>query len=336
VPAQALFAFFLTVALPVWLAIAQPSLAQAGDDFGDFGLEEVDPDLPAKIKKWNADCLSCHSEEGVENPPREGMDLKLLATLTLDVHRFEPSDHGEMACKDCHTEAYVPYPHLPKAIEKIKGCVECHEAPAKVIVPEFKKSVHAIELGEAFTCLSCHDSHTMKKASKLGSPHLATVQDNTQCLQCHGDDATYAKWKPKEPRPDMTLAHDWLPEMDRHFAQVRCIDCHSPLPDMALSHLVEKKEKAVSDCLACHTEDSQLAQRLYKPMVQKGVADWAGFSNAPWLPEVYVMGSNRNIWLELAALSGLSLAALLVIGRWLWRRWRKRQMDSLPPDNGGA
>lgn len=306
----------------------------ASDDFGggdDFGLTEADPELPAKIRKWNADCLSCHSEEGVKNPPRAGMDLKLLATLTQDAHRFEMGDHGKMACKDCHTEAYVPYPHLPKAKEKIKGCIECHQQPAKIIEPEFKASVHFKELGASFTCLSCHEAHIMKKASKIGSAHMATEQDNTQCLTCHGDDATYAKWKPKDKRPDMAVAHDWLPEQDLHFAQVRCMDCHTPVPELTLSHTVLPKEKAVRDCAACHSDDGELGKRLYKKMLRDSEDGWGGFRNAPWLGEIYVMGANRNQWLELSALALVSLTAVIILLRLLWRRLRRTPPSASTP-----
>ena len=317
----------ITLAVAVLFAQAVKSLAEElGDDLGDFGLTEVDPELPAKIKKWNDDCLSCHSEEGVKNPPRAGMDLKLLASLTQDADRFHGGDHGAMACKDCHTEAYVPYPHLPKAKEKIKGCIECHQQPAKIIEPEFKLSVHFKELGDKFTCLSCHESHTMRKASKLGSPHLATVQDNIQCLTCHGDDQQWAKFKPKDKRVDMDVAHEWLPERERHFAQVRCMDCHTPVSDLTLSHQVLPKDKAVRDCATCHAEDGELGRRLYKNVLRNGRDGWAGFVNAPWLNEIYVIGANRNAWIEWGGLACLILTlAIVVTSKWWHAHHRKEK-----------
>lgn len=314
----------LSCCLVAALAVLVVAQAQA-DDFdaggGDFGLTEVDPELPAKIKKWNDDCLSCHSEAGVMKPPRAGMDMKLLATLVRDEARFHAGDHGAMACKDCHTEAYVPYPHLPKAVEKIKGCVECHQQPAKIIEPEFKLSVHVKELGAKFTCLSCHESHDMRKASKLGSPHLATVQDNRQCMNCHDSDKEFAKFKPEARRPDMEVAHDWLPETERHFAQVRCLDCHSPVSELTLSHEVQVKEKAVKDCAACHAPGGELGKRLYKKILRDGQDGWAGFMNSPWLGEIYVIGANRNAWVEWGGLACLILTLLVVLGaKWTGSR----------------
>lgn len=295
-----------------------PSLA---DDADDFGLGEVDPDLPNKIKKWNADCLSCHSEEGVKNPPRKGMDLKLLATLTVDQTRFEHSDHGKTACKDCHTEAYVPYPHLKDAKAKIKGCVSCHQNPAKTIVPEFNASKHFKQHSQKFTCLSCHDSHTMRKAAKIGSAHLASVQDNAMCSTCHDDDARYGKLKSDGKRPDMAAVHDWLPEMELHLNQVRCIDCHTPAADItALSHDVQAKEKAVRKCETCHVPDTDLGRRLYKRLLKDQPGEQGGFANRALLKEVYVVGANRNSWFDWGALAALVLTAGVVAGRAIHRR----------------
>lgn len=53
----------LALALGMLAMLAGPAglttPARADDDA--FGLAEVDPELPAKIKTWNADCLSCQA-----------------------------------------------------------------------------------------------------------------------------------------------------------------------------------------------------------------------------------------------------------------------------------
>lgn len=308
-------ALLLCALMALW-----PAASFAGDD--DFGLEEVDPELPAKIKKWNADCLSCHSQQGLENPPRKGMDMKLLATLLVEQGTFEHSDHGKMACKDCHTEAYVPYPHLPNAKAKIKGCVECHQNPAKTIVPEFKASEHFKDHSAKFTCLSCHDSHTMRKASRLPTARQAAVQDNAMCRSCHDDDARFGKLKTDGKRPDMAAVHDWLPELERHLTQSRCIDCHSPLADVgSLSHDVQKKEKAVRECEACHAPDTELGKRLYKRKLLDQPGEKGGFTNAALLAETYVVGATRNVWFDWAGLAALVLTGLGIV---VYRFWRRR------------
>lgn len=294
--------------LGMLLGLSAPALA--GDD--DFDAGEVDPDLPAKIKTWNADCLSCHSQQGVLHPPRAGMDLTLLAKLTVPKDHFEQSDHGKMACKDCHGEDYVPYPHRPGAKQKIKDCVTCHQAPAKTIMPEFKASIHFKEHTDRFTCRSCHDQHLMQKGSKLPTGKAGAVVDNAVCLTCHNDDKRYlALMKPGSKRVEMTKAHDWLPEMVKHFEQARCIDCHSPMADAgSLSHDVQGKDKAVRACETCHGEQTQLSLRLYKARMRDGDTGWGGFVNAPLLSEIYVVGANRNRWLDWGAGGLLGLTAL--------------------------
>lgn len=309
--------------LMLGLAAGHPRAAWAEDD---FGLEEVDPNLPAKIAQWNRDCLSCHSEAGLKNPPRQGMDMKLLATMLVDQGRFEHSYHGAMACKDCHTEAYVPYPHLPNAKKQIKGCVKCHQNPAKTIVPEFKASTHFKGHSDKFTCLSCHQSHYDRKASKMESAHAAAVQDNAMCLGCHADDTRYRALKPDAKRADMAAAHAWLPELELHLGQTRCVDCHSPMADGgALSHDVQAKAKAVRACEACHAADTELGRRLYKKMMLDRPGPAAGFDNAALLSEIYVVGATRNRWLDWAGLAALGLTALVLAVRAVLRRRRNRR-----------
>lgn len=336
-----LYVLLLGMAVPL---LPMSSLAQESGD--DFGLSEVDPELPQKIKKWNSDCLSCHSEEGVRNPPRKGMDLQVLARMTVDQGAFEQSDHGKTACKDCHTEAYVPYPHEKNARNKIKSCAECHKQPAKTITPEFKLSEHFKAHSEAFTCLSCHESHTMRKANKIGALSLAVTQDNALCQQCHGPtkdglpnhpllkgnddskryhDLMAAKGKAEALRPSMEVAHEWLPEMSQHLSAVRCIDCHSPISDTALSHTVEKKDKAERRCEACHADQTDLGKRLYRKKMQEAPGAWMGFANGALLSEVYVVGGNRNLWLEIAAGGMIASVAGGTLCAMLWRRRQKKR-----------
>lgn len=319
-PFHLLRSLLAILALSAVLAGGLDSPAGA-EEADDFGLEEKDPDLPAKIKAWNADCLSCHSEAGLKSPPRAGMDMALLATLLVDQGHFEASDHGKMACKDCHTEAYVPYPHLLNAKAQIKSCEPCHQQPAKTITPEFKASKHFKEHSARFTCLSCHDSHTMRKAAKLPSRQAAVRQDNHQCLQCHADDKRYlALMKPDAKRPDMTAVHSWLPEMSLHMDHVRCVDCHSPVSDLALSHEVQTKDKTVRACETCHVEGGELGRRLYKPLLIDAPGEQGGVSDGVLLREIYVVGANRHLWIDWGGAAALLLAALGVIHHHLRRR----------------
>ena len=93
--------------------------------FGDmFSLEPVDPDLPEKIRKWNAECYACHSETGLKNPPRDDLDLEELAGLLMESDGFDAGVHTGMACKECHAEGYVEFPHGEPTVRKIEPCLE--------------------------------------------------------------------------------------------------------------------------------------------------------------------------------------------------------------------
>lgn len=220
----------------------------------------------------------------------------------------------------------MPYPHLKDAKAQIKTCVTCHQNPAKTIVPEFNASKHFREHSKQFTCLSCHDSHTMRKASKIGSAQLAALQDNAVCMTCHGDDARFAKFKPDGRRPDMVAAHDWLPELELHLGQVRCVDCHTPAADAgALSHDVQAKDKAVRACEACHAVQTELGRRLYKPVMLDRPGERGGFANGALLDEIYVVGANRNAWLDWGGLAAITLTIAAVAGRAIHRRVATRR-----------
>ena len=148
------------------------------------------------------------------------------------------------------------------------------------------------------------------------------------CQSCHDDDARYMALKlpaskPAAQRPDMGKTHDWLPQLDLHLAATRCIDCHSPAVDVGpLSHEVQGKDKALRRCEACHGGDTELGRRLYKRMLLDKPGSEGGFANAALLTEVYVVGANRNQWLEWGAAGALALTALAVALRSAWRRFK--------------
>jgi hypothetical protein len=301
------FAAVLAV-LALW--VGWPTLAHAQAD--DFSVGDVDPDLPMKIKAWNAECVACHSEQGVKSPPRPDMDLAKLGKLVFDTGRFARSVHAEMACKDCHGDATQAFPHAPQAAGQIKSCPDCHQGPAKTIVPEFKASIHYSKHPGAFSCESCHDAHTWRKAIKTGSMHETAAQDNGMCLSCHNSDLKYAAIAPNERRPDLEEAHAFLPNPRLHWSVVRCVDCHTPEKVDAISHEIQAKDKAERRCVACHSAQSSLRVRLYRYFSENEHLDKAGFLNAFVLNEAYVVGATRNAWLELISfvVFGLLVAAL--------------------------
>jgi nitrate/TMAO reductase-like tetraheme cytochrome c subunit len=336
----------LTVAAWLLLLLAAPALAsveagpdsgeeqEAADDggFGDLGddmfsLEPVDPDLPNKIRKWNAECYACHSEAGVADPPRDDMDLEKLAGLVMESTRFDSGVHTGMACKECHDQGYVDYPHGEPGQRHIQPCLECHRQRGGEIQEELKRSVHYQEHGDKFTCVSCHEAHYMQVAEKIRLPRPIARQDNGFCLQCHESETRYSEIVPTKELPDLDRVHDWLPNPQLHWAAVRCVDCHSPVTPVSISHEIQPKDKASKECVSCHSRDSTLRTRLYRYLVREDRLSKEGFLNGYVLTDAYVVGATRNEWLDRASflavalvLGGIALHAFLRIVSALLRR----------------
>ncbi|MBM3556980.1 MAG: hypothetical protein FJX47_15660, partial [Alphaproteobacteria bacterium] len=224
-----------------------------------------DPALLEKIRKSNAECFSCHSEAGLKNPPREGMDLEKLRQTVRDDDVFNRSNHGQMECRQCHGQGYQLYPHAEGSKDKISPCEQCHAVQVMRVEIQFDTSVHAKNLRDKFTCSTCHDPHVALSTAKIGDPRKAAIQDNHVCLECHNSDLTYAKFAPdNKRRPNVDRIHDWLPNTKLHWEKVRCIDCHTPPSKSVLSHDIGGKDKAERNCVSCHSRNTTLATRLYR------------------------------------------------------------------------
>ncbi|KPL25976.1 MAG: hypothetical protein AMS23_03780, partial [Bacteroides sp. SM1_62] len=99
-----------------------------------------------------------------------------------------------------------------------------------------------------------------------------------------------------------------------HFQSVRCIECHTQISDSILvAHLVLPKEEAVQNCSECHSSDSRLMATLYKFQSIEARNQY-GFFNAVVMNEAYVIGANRNYFLNLVSLVifGLVCVGLVV------------------------
>ncbi len=264
----------------------------------------------------NAQCLACHSEAGLANPPRPDMHLEGLANHLISAERFEKSVHGEEACKDCHGESYVKYPHEANSRYQIKMCPECHKSAGRKKLAEFQQTLHYKNHPHNFSCVSCHNPHTLQKAKQLGSAKKLIAQDNGMCLDCHDSDQRFAQFTTRA-RPNLVEVHKWQPNPELHWKSVRCIDCHTPATDgSGTSHLILGKDKAERDCVACHSATSSLRTRLYRYFAAQGQIEEAGFLNGAVLSEAYVVGATRNALLDKATwvITALLLAGLAVHG----------------------
>jgi hypothetical protein len=113
--------------------------------------------------------------------------------------------------------------------------------------------------------------------------------------------------------------HKWLPNQEKHFNHVRCIDCHSVLNDsVATPHNIVASEQAVKDCKVCHSDESRLTASLYKYKMKENRETY-GFVNAALVNDAYVIGANRNRLLNIASVVIFSLVALIILAHIMLR-----------------
>jgi len=116
--------------------------------------------------------------------------------------------------------------------------------------------------------------------------------------------------------------HEWLPNQASHFKSVRCIECHTEVnKDIPVSHLINPKEKAVRKCNECHSQNSLLMSSLYKFESKEQRKD--GFFNGIIMNQSYVIGANRNEYLNIFSLIILGLVILVIGGHIFFRLIRK-------------
>lgn len=284
------------------------------------GAAPTDPALVEKIRKSNAECYACHTEQGVKAPPRADMDLAKLRQYLHDPKQFDASNHTGMECKVCHGQGYAAFPHAADAKKAISECGECHAQKALRVETQFKASIHAKNLEDKFSCRTCHDPHAYRVASKLGDPRRIVSQDNAMCIDCHNSDLRWSSFSAalptKKARPDLDDLHGWLPNTRLHWSAVRCIECHtppSPVKSLGMSHEIQPKEKAEKNCVACHSKDSMLATRLYR-YAAANVGGDLGFANAKVLGSAYVVGATRNPLVDRAVIGLFALTVLGLVG----------------------
>ena len=287
----------------------------------------------AKIRVGNDECFACHSEAGLAQPPKEGLDLKRLRGVLRSAEAFYGSDHQRLSCVKCHNEGYDEHPHAADAKEMTSTCADCHDKTTTALTKQFDKSVHARNLADTFTCNTCHDPHLMRLASKLGDPQKIVAQDNRVCLGCHDSDDKFARFAPeKKSRPLIDDLHSWLPNARAHWKAVRCVECHTPAvaANEPLSHEILGKDQAEKKCLSCHSANSTLKSRLYRHLVGEE-RERLGFANSVILANSYVLGATRNALIDtlLMIAFGAMVLGLLAhgVGRIVARRRQRNKKN---------
>ncbi len=280
-----------------------------------FGQDNTTPDTTAFVSPYAEDnerCFKCHGSSTYEYTNENlGRQIKamMFSERVVQRHDFYESNHKSFSCTDCHSEEYVNFPHKGELrMEQSYNCLDCHggdENYAKYhfedIDTGYQKSVHyKLEEG-GFSCWECHDPHTYKITVRSNENLKETIlYDNNICLNCHSD---FNRFQLLSDRQEINIItkHEWLPNQASHFKSVRCIECHSRLnDDILISHEIRPKEEAVRRCNECHSQSSILMASLYKFESKEQRKD--GFFNGIILNESYVIGANRNEYLNILSL----------------------------------
>lgn len=276
--------------------------------------------------KGNSYCLSCHAKTLYELKDKETGRIfkKVMCTnCMIDTLDFAKSNHHKFQCVSCHSDDFKTFPHSEKSrFEEIGSCIECHSVDSVAVAYKFdlidvdyQQSVHAQKHAKNFSCWMCHDAHSYKVKA-------TTVEyDNSICLSCHANNKKYNLIMDKH-NPNIIEKHEWLPNQQVHFQNVRCIECHARVNDSILiAHNIQPKSKAVKRCVECHSTNSLLMQTLYKYQSKEQISR-KGFLNAVILNKSYVIGATRNYFLNIASviiliiiLLGISIHVFLRISK---------------------
>ncbi|WP_246237723.1 cytochrome c3 family protein [Caldichromatium japonicum] len=271
---------------------------------------ESEAGIELRLGTTNADCLRCHRMQTLAYRDRKTGEI---IDLSIDPQRFARSVHGAAACIDCHEGGFDRYPHSPESLGQRLSCLGCHEQDERLserdyrfatIRDEFNASIHATSdapEAQGFDCHRCHDPHVFRNA-QIGQPLAEIVRaDNQLCLSCH-----------EAVRKSGSGAHLWLPKRDKHWAAVRCLECHTPLTPAGqpVSHQILAAKDSNTDCVNCHAKESRLLDRLYRYRAENDLKGRGLWSQAIF-NESYVVGMSRSPLLDAL---GLGLIALTVLG----------------------
>lgn len=291
------------------LIISSVTALSAGAGFR----EEVNnpPDTTSYVSPFHEDnerCFKCHGQKTYKYTNETlGQDVKALMFSERIINRnaFYDSNHKAFSCTDCHSSDYTKFPHpVELRMEQLYNCIDCHGNDEKFarfhfeeIETEYKESVHFKLEAEGFTCWKCHDPHTYKINIRNSENIKETIlYDNNICLGCHSN---FDKFQLLTDRKEINIVttHEWLPNQAVHFQNVRCIECHTKINNNILvSHFIQSKDKAVRRCNECHSQNSILMATLYK--FKSKEQRRSGFFNGIILNESYVIGANRNEFLN--------------------------------------
>lgn len=298
-----------TITLPIALVLAFAAIITLGSPGSEGTANKAQP----KNAVENEGCLRCHGQNRYTYLNTESGDTvvkRMYQECTINRNVFYSSIHGNFKCIDCHSVDYDTFPHPGRLrMETAYTCNDCHaDDPMyakfnfEQITTDFEASVHSTKHSKEFTCWMCHNPHSyVNMARNEKDIHKTIEYSNSICLACHANKDQYQLLTNKD-NPNILEKHEWLPNQASHFRSVRCIECHSAISDSTLvAHNIQTKDKAVKNCVECHSSNSRLMATLYKHEIQQQ-RNKAGFINSGILESSYVIGANRNYYLNILSL----------------------------------
>ncbi len=307
---------------------------------GVFGFKKGDQkrqDTTTFVSQYAGDnerCLKCHGQgkyEYTNETLKKQIRALMCSERIVKREEFYKSNHKNFKCTDCHSEQYSTFPHPGELrMEQKFNCIDCHGGDEKyaqyhfeAIDSEYMQSTHFKLQDDGFSCWKCHNPHTYRITVRNSDNVKETISyDNSICLSCHSN---FDRFMLLTDRKEISIlkTHDWLPNQAVHFQNVRCIECHTKINNNILvSHLIRPKAEAVRRCNECHSQNSILMATLYK--FQSKEKRRAGFFNGAILNESYVIGANRNEYLNIFSLI-IFIVILGVIGIHITFRVRKNK-----------
>jgi predicted CXXCH cytochrome family protein len=280
----------------------------------------------------NNRCFKCHGQPKYEYTNETlGKQVRAIMCSERIVKKdlFYNSNHKSFSCTDCHSEEYVKFPHSGELrMEQKLNCIDCHGGDERFaqyhfegVDSAYQQSTHYKLESDGFSCWKCHNPHSYKISVRNKDNLKETIAyDNAICLNCHSDYGRFQLLSDKE-EINIITKHDWLPNQAAHFANVRCIECHTQINNkIPVSHLIKPKAEAVKLCNECHSQNSILMASLYKFESKAQRRD--GFFNGIILNSSYVIGANRNEYLNLLSLV-IFIGVIGVIAVHIYFRIRK-------------
>jgi hypothetical protein len=278
----------------------------------------------SKYVDENERCFKCHGvttdllqQEDADTPDSSNVKKPQV----INRQEFYRSIHRSLACLGCHAD---PTPESPDRTSKeaatSRTCTDCHQYlkdyqhyQFAALEEEYLQSVHHQKKQSEFSCWKCHDPHTYKISIRNSENVRATIAyDNAICTSCHINGGPFSDLNDMEKNEDKKI-HLWLPEQEKHFGSVRCIECHTKInQNVPVAHLVLPKEKSVRKCSKCHSQNSILLTTLYKRQYNDAGTK-SGLFNAVVMKDVYIIGANHSKTLNIICLISFGLTFFLIL-----------------------